>query len=106
MSKPAPSNYEEWLALGEIEQQAVHRSWNVYDREGFGFAVCAAGRLAIQSQTKIYHVEVGTYHGGQYILHAYVSDEDCQKMPQPLEQTFEGFRVFWMPVSHCFKKEN
>jgi hypothetical protein len=105
MNNPAPSKYEDWLALSETERQAVHQGWNVYDREGYGFAVCAAGRLVIQSPTKIYHVEVGTYHGGEYVLHACVADEDFPKLPRQFEQTFEGFKVFWMPVSIGMKRD-
>jgi hypothetical protein len=108
MTTQRPSSYEEWLRLSDEQKREVHRGWNVYDREGFGFPICAVGRLAIQSPVKVYEVKVGTWHGGEYILHAYVADEDHPKMPQPLEQTFEGFRVFWMPVSKhsglCYKK--
>jgi len=108
MNRPTPSSYEDWLALTDIEKREVHRSWNVYNREGYGFPVCATGRLIISSLTKIFEVEVGTWHGGEYVLNAYVTDEDYPKMPQPLEQTFEGFRVFWMPLSKhfglCYKK--
>lgn len=99
MSESLPRSYEEWLALSDEERLSVQRAWNVYEREGYGFAVCAAGRLAIQSTVKIYELEVGTWHGGENILQPYVSDEDHAKMPEPLQQRFEGFRVFWMPVS-------
>ena len=47
-----PANYEEWLASSEEAKREIKRTWNVYQREGFGFALCAAGRLAIQSTVK------------------------------------------------------
>lgn len=102
MKFPNLSSYEDWLALTDSEKHAAHRGWNVYDREGYGFPVCATGRLIISSQTKIFEVEVGIWHGGEYVLSAYVADEDYPKMPPPLEQTFEGFRVFWRPLSKHF----
>ena len=94
--------------MSDDERVEAKVAWNVYEREGYGFAVCAAGRLAIQSPVKTFEVEVGIWHGGENILHAYVSDEDYPKMPEPLQQYFEGFRVFWMPVSKhsglCYKR--
>ena len=95
-----PQSYEEWLALSDLEKDEVHQSWNAYEREGYGFPATAAGRLAISSEVRVLQSFVGTYHGGEYLLHMYVSDGDYPKMPARLEQTFEGFRVIWLPESH------
>ena len=94
-----PKNYEDWLALSEREKESAKAGWNAYEREGIGFPHTAAGRLAISSRTPVLDVRVGTYHGGEYVLHAYVADSALESLPKMLEQTFEGFRVIWLPVS-------
>ena len=82
-----------------FDAQARRLAEVVGDREGVGFAYAAAGRLAIASDTPLLDVRLGTYHGGVYVLHAYVEDAAVPNLPKMLEQTFEGFRVAWYPVS-------
>jgi hypothetical protein len=94
-----PRTYDEWLALTDQQRDEVLMAWNAYDREAVGFPYVAAGHLAIESTTPVLDVRVGTYHGGEYVLHAYVADAAVANLPKSLEQTFEGFRVFWLPVS-------
>jgi len=94
-----PQTYDEWLALDDTQKQAVLFAWNVYEREGIGFPYTAAGRLALASKVPVLDVEVGTYHGGEYVLHLYVEDAAVPSLPKMLEQTFEGFRVIWYPKS-------
>jgi hypothetical protein len=94
-----PRTYEEWLALTDEQREAVLMSWNAYAREGIAFPYIAAGRLALVSETPVLDVRVGTYHCGEYLLHAYVADEAVASLPRMLEQKFEGFRVVWLPAS-------
>ena len=94
-----PHTYEEWLALDNEQRLTVLFRWNASDREAIGFVYTAAGRLAIASEVTVLDVRVGTYHGGEYLIHAYVDDSVVHGLPAPLEQTFEGFRVIWLPVS-------
>ena len=94
-----PANYEAWLALSDEQRDALMMGWNAYEREGIGFAYTAAGRLAIASATPVLDIRIGTYHGGEYLLHPYVDDAALPNLPKPLEQTFEGFRVWWFPQS-------
>jgi len=96
---PKPRTYDEWLALSDSQRRATLLAWNDCQREGIGFAYAAAGRLAIGSVVPIFDMRIGTYHGGEYIIHAYVDDAVISNLPKPLEQTFEGFRVWWFPVS-------
>jgi hypothetical protein len=104
MSAPSkPRTYEEWLALNDQERESVLFSWNAYEREGIGFPYTAAGRLAIASETPVLDVRVGTYHGGEYLLQAYVADAAVPNLPTTFEQTFEGFRVVWLPVSELIR---
>ena len=92
--------YDQWLALSEDERHTVHfQQWDVYSRDGYVIAMTAAVRLAESCGLKVSHMEIGTYHGGEYLLHLYVSDDDFSRMPPMLEQRFEGFRVVWFPVS-------
>ena len=101
MSLPgAPHSYDEWLELSDEQRQDVAGNWNAYERECVGFAYTAAGRLAIVSEVPVRDVRVGTYHGGEYVLHVYVDDVAASQCPAMLQQTFEGFRVVWLPVSH------
>ena len=100
MTEPRkPRTYEEWLALSDEQREATLFAWNAYEREGVGFPYTAAGRLAIASETPVLDVRVGTYHGGEYVLHAYVADSAVTNLPKMLQQTFEGFRVIWLPES-------
>ena len=103
----SPTNYEAWLSLSPEDQEKVHLGvWKTYEREGFGFPFTAAGRLAICSEVKVLDCCIGTYHGGEYVLHMYVSDEDYPSMPKSLKQVFEGFRVIWFPMSQHYSIKN
>jgi hypothetical protein len=93
-------HYDQWLALNDQERDSIHfEQWNVYARDGYIIAMTAASRLAASCQTKVFQMEIGTYHGGEYLLHLYIPDMACADMPPMLEQRFEGFRVAWFPVS-------
>ncbi len=88
--------YEDWLSLSDEERKKVHfQDWNVYDRNGIAIAFMAATRLALQSQRKVLDIQIGTYHGGEYLLHLTVSEEDYKDCPPMLTESFEGFRVVW-----------
>lgn len=90
--------YEDWLALTDQERIAIKRSWNAYERESIGFPYIAAGRLAIASARKILDLRIGTYHGGEYLIHATVSGSDFKECPPMVTEEFEGFRIVWMPM--------
>ena len=87
--------YEQWLTLPDDERLKMTRSWNAYRREGIGIPLVAGGRFALASQTPILDVRIGTYHGGEYVIHAFVSEDDLPRMPPPLESEFEGFRIIY-----------
>ncbi len=93
------ADYDDWLKLGESERESIVQSWDPYARENLGFPYVAAGRLAIASKKRIVDLAVGIYHGGVYVIHATVSAEDYPSCPPPLQETFEGFHVIWMPES-------
>ncbi|MES2983152.1 MAG: hypothetical protein V4727_12640 [Verrucomicrobiota bacterium] len=98
--KHTPKTYDEWLALSSEERHCVHMEWDTYARDGIAFAYTAAARLAFTSSRKVLNVEIGTYHGGEYLLHMIVSPEDFKDCPPMLQDSFEGFRVVCIPSSH------
>lgn len=93
----APRTYDDWLRLSDEQRDAVHAAWDAYEREGIGFALTAGGRLAISSEIPVLDIRVGVFHGGEYVLHATVNAAFIPQLPGSLEQTFEGFRVIWLP---------
>jgi len=96
-----PQTYDQWLALSDAEREDIKLNhWNAYAREGIAFAYMAAARLAMESSCDVLSIQIGTYHGGEYILRMTVSQEDYERCPPPLEQTFEGFRVDWIPPEY------
>jgi hypothetical protein len=91
-----PKNYDEWLALSDDEKQHVHlKVWDVFERDGFAFANMAAARLAMQSEKRVLDIKIIAFLGGEWVLQPIVSEADCDNCPSMLEQTFEGFRVWW-----------
>lgn len=92
-------SYDDWLALSDQERFDAKMAWNDNEREMIGIPYTAAGRLAIQSTRRILDVNVGAYHGGEYLIHATVSDENYKDCPPMLSEEFEGFRIIWMPMS-------
>jgi hypothetical protein len=91
-------SYEDWLAMTDKERLDTKMSWDAYERESIGVAYTAAGRLAITSERKILDLAIGTYHGGEYLIHATVSQEDFKDCPPMLTEEFEGFRIVWLSV--------
>lgn len=92
----APKTYEDWLALSDQEQKEVHfKEWNVYARDGIAIAFMAAVRLALKCGKRVLDIQIGTYHGGEYLLHMMVSMEDYRDCPPMLTESFEGFRIVW-----------
>jgi len=98
------TTYEEWLTLSDSDRQALKKTWNSGNRDSIGIPHTAAGRLTISSQVKVYDMQVGTFHGGEYVLHMIIDDQDLPRVPKMLEQTFEGFRVIWLPLSQFMAK--
>ena len=95
---PHNLSYDQWLSFSEEERRRIHSfDWNTYERDGYLIAHTAAVRLAESCEMKVYNIQIGTYHGGEYLLHLTVSISDYSTCPAMLEQTFEGFRVVWFP---------
>ena len=92
-------SYEEWLSLSDDDRAEAKAGWDAYEREQIGIPYTAAGRFAIASPRAILDVSVGTYHGGEYLIHATVSDEEFSDCPPMLSEEFEGFRVAWLSLT-------
>lgn len=98
--KDLPKTYDDWLALSPEERRRVHsEEWDTSARDGIALAYTAATRLAFATPRKVLNIEIGTYHGGEYLLHMIVSPEDFKDCPPMLQDSFEGFRVVWIPSS-------
>ncbi len=96
MNKP-PSSYDEWLQLSESEQDHIKQNvWNAYERDRIDIAYMAMARLVSATERTVVHADIGTYHGGEYLLHISVPYPELEECPPPLTQRFEGFRVYWM----------
>jgi len=95
-------NYDEWLNLCASERAAIAENWNVYEREGVGFALTAAGRFAINSPFRIYDARIGTCHGGEYILEFCVPNEMQDISGINLPECFEGFRWKVIPLNKFY----
>jgi hypothetical protein len=92
----SPKTYEDWLALSDQQRKEVHlKEWNVYRRDGITIAFMAAVRLAQTCKKRVLDIQIGTYHGGEYLLHITVSKEDYRDCPPMLTESFEGFRIVW-----------
>lgn len=97
----SPKNYEQWLALSDADKKEIHFNvWNVYKREGIGFAYAAAGRLAAQSPYRVFDLKIGTYHGGEYLLEIEVHPDDILIAPDWFKEKSDGFRVVYQAASH------
>ncbi len=100
MKRLPPESYDAWLALSEPEQERIKDDvWNAYNRDRIDIPFTALSRLIATSERRIIDGAIGTYHCGEYLLHVYVPQEDLASCPKPLEQRFEGFRVYWMSYS-------
>jgi len=88
--------YDSWLQMAPEERDDMHAGWNAYARESICIPIMAAARLAMDSSVPVLDASVGTFHGGEYILHLTVRRSDVEKCPPFLSQTFEGFRVAWI----------
>src|SRR6185503_11061131 len=99
-----PKTYEDWLALTAEQKEEVKSRWCAYTGEGRAIPMMAAARL-MMADSRVKDIRVGIYHGGEYILHPVVSDEDylnCRPWGPPWDEVdvFEGFRVFWLNESN------
>lgn len=92
-----PASYDEWLSLPEAEQERIKEHvWNAYDRDRIDVPYMALARLIASTERTVLEGSIGTYHGGEYLLHVYVPESEISECPSPLKQRFEGFRVYWM----------
>ena len=88
--------YDDWLALSLDAKQDMLSKWDAYEHEMFWVPMIAASRLASISTVPVTDIYVGIYHGGAYVLHLTVSDDDIASCPPPLSQKHEGFEVIWL----------
>jgi len=85
--------YDQWLALGPTERDAILRTWNPYAGENIHIPREAGRRYMQRSSLPIVAVHVGIYHGGEYILNPELWPKDRHKAPPWFSEEFEGFRI-------------
>lgn len=90
------TSYDQWLTLSREARVALHHTWDAYTHEMFWVPLMAGARLASSCEVRVSDVQVGIYHGGEYVLNITVSEDDRRKCPRALEQCFEGFRVIYL----------
>jgi hypothetical protein len=90
------------LECSDEEREIIKSSWSAYDGDGIGFVLHSAGRLALESEYKIHRVTPGIYHGGAWVLNAYVSEGETKKLPEPWTVSVDGFYVIWIQESTKF----
>ena len=92
-----PATYDEWLSLPESEQDRIKSDvWDAYERDRIDVPYMALARLISSTDRTVLDGAIGTYHCGEYLLHVYVPKSEISLCPPPLQQRFEGFRVYWM----------
>ena len=97
MSALPPESYDAWLTMTDEEQERIKDDlWDAYSRDRIDVPFTALARLIASTERTAIDGAVGTWHGGEYLLHVYVPPEEIAACPKPLEQRFEGFRVYWM----------
>ena len=97
MKNLPPNSYDDWLSLSEAEQERIKDGeWDAYSRDRIDIPYMALARLISATERTVLEGQIGTFHGGEYLLHVTVPKSEFHLCPPPLEQRFEGFRVYWM----------
>ncbi|MCC9641152.1 hypothetical protein LOC71_02625, partial [Rhodopirellula sp. JC740] len=101
MNALPPESYDAWLAMTDEEQERIKDDlWDAYSRDRIDVPFTALARLLASTDRTVIDGAVGTWHCGEYLLHVHVPPDEIADCPKPLEQRFEGFRVYWM----CYAK--
>jgi hypothetical protein len=88
--------YDEWLSLTEDERERKLSGWNPHEGEGEDIVI-EAGRRLMLTNPAIVETCPGVWHGGEWIIQAYVSQPDWERLPRfPFHaQVFDGLRVYY-----------
>lgn len=87
--------YEEWTALMDEQQIEESRRWNAYQGEGASI-VEAAGLNLMSMNPDVVATSYALFHGGEWIIHAYVARKELETTDPFKTETFNGFRVFYL----------
>ncbi|MCC9656414.1 hypothetical protein LOC70_11430 [Rhodopirellula sp. JC737] len=81
--------------MNDEEQERIKADlWDAYSRDRIDVPFTALARLLASTDQTVIDGAVGTWRGGEYLLHVYVPLDEIGDCPKPLEQRFEGFRVY------------
>lgn len=95
-------SYQSWLSLSEDEQHDLTTGWDLFEREGYGLALHASGRLVQQSDLRIVNVDVFAQNGREWVILACLRQDDFSEAMarDDLIECFEGFSVQWTFSNH------
>jgi hypothetical protein len=92
----SPTALEKWNSMTVEQKQVAAKTWDVYRRDGLGFVLLACGKLVISCKHEILDAMPGIYHGGTWVIHAYVAREVFEKVKHSAK-VVDGFDVIWIP---------
>ncbi|TWB87043.1 hypothetical protein FB106_1272 [Synechococcus sp. Ace-Pa] len=90
---------EQWISATDDERSEQSSEWDAYSREGLGYALVACGQLAIESRGMVVDALPGIYHGGSWVINAYVRHADLSSCPPSLKVYVLGFPVCWIGLN-------
>jgi len=88
-------SYEQWTALSDEQQLEEMRRWNSYQGEGAS-VVEAAGLHLMEKNPDVVATSYALFHGGEWIVHAYVTRKELETTDPFNKEIFSGFRVFYL----------
>jgi hypothetical protein len=87
--------YKEWTALSEEQQLEEMRGWHSYQGEGASI-VEAAGLHLMEKNPDVIATSFALFHGGEGIIHAYVTRKELETTDPFNTEIFSGFRVYYL----------
>jgi len=87
--------YEKWTTLSEEQQIDEMRRWSSYQGEGASI-VEAAGLDLMSQNSDVVATSYALFHGGEWIIHAYVTRQELETTDPFNTEIFNGFRVFYI----------
>jgi hypothetical protein len=96
-----PRTLDEWLALSSNEQETIHLSqWNVYQGEGAELGTALRDKFVQEHAGEVTAAELYVYHGGVWIITAYVPKALLPQFEEKQMEMYHGFLVNYVDDVH------